>query len=152
MVPSDRQAACSPTGMHGQNVASELARREPFAPRCWFWPTADQCAGARLLPSPVEARFSTRPFAQQFRGLASRPIPATASTLLAYIFETILRPDQARSVAALPPPLSFLRPRRVRSAHGTRCLTQSKDSRFVCEPLTPLQDLSILRDQNHGPR
>jgi len=74
-----------------------------------------------------------RPFAQQFRELASRPIPVTASTLLAYIFETILRPDQARSVAALPPPLGFLRPRRVRSAHGTRCLVQSRDSWFVCE-------------------
>jgi len=74
-----------------------------------------------------------RPFAQQLRGLASRPIPATASTLLAYIFETILRLDPARSVAALPPPLSFLRPRRVRSTHGTRCLAQSKDSWFVCE-------------------
>jgi len=93
-----------------------------------------------------------RPFALQLRGLASRPIPATASTLLAYIFETILRPDQARSVAALPPPLSFLRPRRVRSTHGTRCLAQSRDSWFVREPFAPLQDLSILRDQSHGPR
>ena len=93
MVPSDRPAACSPTGMHGQNVASGLARREPFAPRRWFWPTTDQCAGARPLSIPVEARFSMRPFALQHRGLASRPIPVTASTFPVYIFETILKSD-----------------------------------------------------------
>jgi len=74
-----------------------LARREPLAPRCWFWPTADQCAGARLLSIPVEARFSMRPFTLQHRRLALRPIPDTASTFLACIFETILRSDLARS-------------------------------------------------------
>lgn len=47
---------------------------------------------------PIEARFSMRPFALQFRELASRPIPATASTLPAYTFEAILGSDSARSV------------------------------------------------------
>jgi hypothetical protein len=84
--------ACTARAWH-----SELERREPFAPRCRLWPTADQCAGACLLAIPIEARFSMRPFALQFRELASRPIPATASTFPAYIFETILRSDPARS-------------------------------------------------------
>jgi hypothetical protein len=106
MVPSDPPAACSPTGMHGQNVASGLVRREPFAPRCWLWPTADQCAGARPLSIPVEARFSMRPFALQRRELASRPIPVTASMFPACIFETILRSDPARSAP-------YSRPRQV---------------------------------------
>jgi len=75
----------------------ESARREPLAPRRWFWPTADQCAGARLLSIPVEARFSMRPFALRHRGLASRPIPVTASTFPVYIFKTIPRSDPARS-------------------------------------------------------
>jgi len=96
--------------MHGQNVASGLAKREPFAPRRWFWPTADQCAGARLLSIPVEARFSMRPFTLQHRGLASRPIPVTASTFPVYIFETILRSDPARSATYSRPRSAFCDP------------------------------------------
>src|SRR5215472_7019347 len=44
-----RQSVHFPTGMHGRNMASETSEREPFAPRRRFWPTADQCAGARPL-------------------------------------------------------------------------------------------------------
>ena len=93
--------------MHGHNVASGLVRREPFAPRGWFWPTADQCAGARPQSIPVEARFSMRPFAQQRRGLVSQPIPETASTLPACIFETIFRSDPARSAPHSRPRSAF---------------------------------------------
>ena len=93
--------------MHGQNVASGIVRREPFAPRGWLWPTADQCAGARPLSIPVEARFSMRPFALQHRGLVSRPIPVAASTFPAYIFEAILRSDPARSAPHSRPRLAF---------------------------------------------
>jgi hypothetical protein len=82
-------------------------RREPLAPRRWFCPTADPCAGARLLPIPVEAYFSMRPFARQHRGLALRPFPVTASTFPAYIFETILRRDPARSAPHSRPRLAF---------------------------------------------
>jgi len=85
----------------------KLVRREPFAPRCWFSPTADQCAGACLLTIPVEARFSMRPFALQHRGLASRPIPRTASTFPAYTFKAILRLGPARSAPHSRPRLAF---------------------------------------------
>src|SRR4029077_16483164 len=40
--------ACTVTTWH-----PDLVGREPFAPHGWFWPTADQCAGARPLPIPV---------------------------------------------------------------------------------------------------
>jgi len=105
----------------------ELVRREPFAPRRWRSPTADQCAGARLPSIPVEARFSIRPFARQRRGLISRPIPETASTFLAYIFETILRSDPARSAPYSRPRSAFLWLPGARSAYETRCPIRPQD-------------------------
>ena len=48
-----------------------------------------------------------RPFALQHRGLASRPIPVTASMFPACIFETILRSSPARSVQHSRPRSAF---------------------------------------------
>ena len=48
-----------------------------------------------------------RPFALQYRGLVSQPIPVTASTFPAYIFETILRSDLARSAPHSRPRPAF---------------------------------------------
>ena len=86
-----------------------------------------RCASASL---PVEARFSMRPFAQQYRGLASRPIPATASTLLAYIFETILRSESG--------PFGYLTPA------PARLFTTSQGAIYARNPLPhPISGLMI---------
>jgi hypothetical protein len=137
--------ACTVTTWH-----PELVRREPFAPHGWFSPTADQCAGARPLPIPVEARFSMRPFALQYRGLVSQPIPVTASTFPAYIFETILRSDLARSAPRSRSRSAFYGlPGTIHTRNPLPDPTSGLTIRI--RALAPLRDFSIPRDQSPRP-
>jgi hypothetical protein len=62
------------------------------------------CASAS--PFPIEARFSMQPFALRRRGPILRLVPVTGSTLLAYIFEAILK--------STPQPVRFQTPVPVR--------------------------------------
>ncbi len=59
-----------------------------------------RCASAS--PFPIEARFSMQPFTLRQRGPVLRPVPATGSTLPAYIFEAIPSPT--------PQPVRFQTP------------------------------------------
>jgi hypothetical protein len=139
MVPSDPWRACSPTGMHGQNVASEngvtLALNSPL-PVLADLGSKRRCVSAN--PLPVEARFSMRPFTLQRRKLTFRPVPAAKSMFLAYIFktiqETLLRPVRHHA----PAPFGLLFASRDHSPHDTRCQIRLPDSPSVFElPLPP---------------
>jgi hypothetical protein len=146
MVPSDLWLACSPTGMHGQNVASgngvTLALYSPV-PALASLGSKRRCASAN--PLPVEARFSMRPFTLRRRKLAFRPVPAAKSMFPAYIFKTIretfTRPVRSHAPAPVWPFIAS------RDAFTARNPLLSSASRFsVClRAAAPPQDLSIPR-------
>jgi len=140
-----RWIARSPTGMHGQSLASATALREPFIPRRRYYPASDQNSGARPLSVPVEACVSIRPFTLRQRSLALRRVPVAGSMLLACIFDAIPESRLARSA-------SCSRPRPLFISGGARSLQVARYQFSIPEPsvclrtATPLQDLSILRD------
>ena len=148
MVPSDPPAACSPTGMHGQNVASGTGRRKPFAPRRWLWPTTDQCAGARLLSISGRSPFLNA----AFRSTAPRTGLTTDPQNRVNVPGLHLRNDpQIRSGPfgpTLPSPLGLF----LTSRGAIRMRNPLPDP--ISGPVirlrasAPLQDLSIPRDQS----
>jgi hypothetical protein len=88
-----------------------------------------------------------RPFALQHRGLASRPIPVTASMFPVYIFETTLRSDPTRSVPHSRPRRSFVTWRgTIRTRHPLPDPISGLMIRLQIS--APLQDLSIPRDHS----
>lgn len=111
-----------PTGMHGRNlafgssVAFALRSPQPVLPGCG---SMLRYVPANLLP--IEARLSMRPFILRRRGLALRPVPATGSTLPAYIFETILLPIPNPFSPELPSPSGLF--------------VASRDPIFIRDPL-----------------
>ena len=109
-----------------------------------------RCMSASLFP--IEARFSMQPFALRRRGPILRLDPVTGSTLLAYIFKAILKPTP--QPVRLPNSRSrpaFLLPREIRSTPETRCRSQTSGLPACLRAATPLQDISILRDQSAQP-
>lgn len=138
MVPSDPWLACSPTGMHGQNVASgngvTLALNSPLLGLASLG-SKRRCAPAS--PLPVEARFSMRPFTLRRRKLTFRPVPAAKSMFLAYIFKTILETSPDPFGLKLLPPSGLLFASRDHSLPETRCQVWLPDSSSVLEPPLP---------------
>jgi len=107
-----------------------------------------RCASASV---PVEARSSMRPFALRQRRLTFRSVSAAGLTLLAYIFEAILKSPLSPFGFALPPsPWLFVA---LRGTFIVRSPLPSPISELpACLPASaPLQDLSILRDQSAKP-
>jgi hypothetical protein len=92
-----------------------------------------------------------RPFTLRQRRLILRSASAAGLTLLAYIFEAILKSPLSPFGFALPPPPGFLFA--VRGTFIVRSPLPSPISELtVCrQAATPLQDLSILRDQSAQP-
>jgi len=147
-----RQSARSPTGMHGQNMASgngvtfALNSPLPVLADCGSVP---RCASAALFP--VEASFSIRPFTLLQRRLILRSAPAAGSTFLAYIFETIHKFELSPFGLAFPPSrclfvalrgaINTLNPLPNPIPELSRCL----------QAFTPLWDLSIPRDHSARP-
>jgi len=137
MVPSDRQAACSPTGMHGQNVASGIGETWALCSPPLVLPN---CGSVRRCVSACHPDRSPLLDAT-FRSTVSRTGLATDSRNCVNVPGLHLRNDpQIRSGpfgAALPPPLSLLWPCEARSTRETRCRTRSQDSWFVFEYQLP---------------
>ena len=98
-----------------------------------------------------------RPFALRRRGPVLRPVPATGSTFPAYIFDAILKRASTRSASSSRSRLAFYLPRGIRSTLEARCrglkpVARSTSGLPACfRAATPLQDISILRDQSAQP-
>jgi len=122
MVPSDRQAACSPTGMHGQNVASGIGETWALCSPPLVLPN---CGSVRRCVSALHSGRSPLLDAT-FRSTAPRTGLATHPRNRVNVPGLHLRNDpQIWSCPfgpALPPPVRLLWPRGARSSCRTRCL------------------------------
>jgi hypothetical protein len=91
-----------------------------------------------------------RPFTRQQRLHALRPAPAAGLTFPAYIFDCLFGISQSPFGSALPASLGFYATRGAILAH--RPLLCPLPKRSVCRfAVTPLQNLSILRDHSTQP-
>jgi len=136
--------------MQDQSLASRTLGRKPIAPRCWFYPTADQSAGAQ---SPFCSGRSPLP------GTAFHsPVPMTrlAACLRYRIDDPGLhlrsRPEISRNPfgSALPALPSFFAWRG--SFTALHPLLRPIPTRFVCcRSGTPRQDFSIPPDLSTFP-
>jgi hypothetical protein len=108
MVPSDPKTSLFPD----RHARSERGIRRwrglcPLLPAAGFGRLRIEALVRARNPSPVEARFSMRPFTPRQRELVLQPVPAAGLTLPACIFKAILKLPRARSVLRSRPRPAF---------------------------------------------